>query len=249
MCKILIFGGTTEGRNLSEYCIKNGIKAYVSVATEYGANLLDGSESVKKLIGKMDADEILQFIRKKEISLVADATHPFAVEVTKNIKLACLKNGTKYIRVVRETEKATNGIYFNDMKSAAKYFCKTTGNIFVTTGSNELHELCCIKNFSARCVVRILPIEKLISKCLDLGFTRKNIITQRGPFSKYQNIEVIKNFNAQFLITKESGKTGGFEEKVLAAEECCAQLIIIKRPDDCGITVFQAERILTDNAE
>ena len=36
MCKIWIFGGTTEGRLLAEYCSREKIEAWVSVASEYG---------------------------------------------------------------------------------------------------------------------------------------------------------------------------------------------------------------------
>ena len=40
MCRILIFGGTTEGRLLAEYCHQQEIEAYVSVVSGYGADLL-----------------------------------------------------------------------------------------------------------------------------------------------------------------------------------------------------------------
>ena len=40
MCKIWIFGGTTEGRLLAEYCSREKIEAWVSVASEYGEELL-----------------------------------------------------------------------------------------------------------------------------------------------------------------------------------------------------------------
>ena len=54
MFKLLIFGGTTEGRQLAEYCAENGINADVSVATEYGASLLPAGVDI--LCGRLDAD-------------------------------------------------------------------------------------------------------------------------------------------------------------------------------------------------
>ena len=40
MSEVLIFGGTTEGRLLAEFCAAKGIRAAVSVTTGYGAELL-----------------------------------------------------------------------------------------------------------------------------------------------------------------------------------------------------------------
>ncbi len=247
MCKILIFGGTTEGRELSDFCIKNKIKAYVSVVTEYGAELLENNDCIKILKGRMDNTQISSFLKSHCISLVIDATHPYAVLVTQNIKSACNENEIKYFRVIREKNDAAYNNYFNDIKSAAKYLCQTSGKILITTGSKELHEFCCIENYASRCVVRILPIDNVISDSSKLGFKREDIIAKKGPFSKTQNIEDIKKYNIRFLITKESGQIGGFNEKRLAAEDCGVDLIVIKRPEENGISILQMQKILLEN--
>ncbi len=77
MCELLIFGGTTEGRLLAEYCEKSGIAADVSVATEYGAELLP--EGVNVLCGRLDNSQMTAFMKKKRCAMVIDATHPYAV--------------------------------------------------------------------------------------------------------------------------------------------------------------------------
>ena len=87
MCRLLIFGGTTEGRLLAEHCSKSGISADVSVATEYGAELLP--EDVNVLCGRLETEEMTALILKNGYIMVVDATHPYAVEATKNIKAAC----------------------------------------------------------------------------------------------------------------------------------------------------------------
>ena len=78
MCKILIFGGTTEGRELADFCGKNKIGAYISVTTDYGAQLIPKSEHITVLTGKTDGGQILDFIKNNGIKLVVDATHPYA---------------------------------------------------------------------------------------------------------------------------------------------------------------------------
>lgn len=102
MCELLIFGGTTEGRLLAEYCHENGIRAFVSVISGYGAQLLPKSELIQVAAGRMTAEEMASFMKEKGILTVLDATHPYAFEATGNIREACGSLGVKYYRVVRE---------------------------------------------------------------------------------------------------------------------------------------------------
>ena len=52
----------------------------------------------------------------------------------------------------------------------------------------------------------------------------------QGPFSVGMNAAMIKSVNAAYVVTKESGSAGGFEEKVLAAQKAGAKLVVIGRP-------------------
>lgn len=95
MCEIFIFGGTTEGRVIAEWCVNHRIKAFVSVATDYGSKLLPKSEYLEVLENRLDSEQMMRIFREKEISIVIDATHPYAVEVSKNISEACSECGVK----------------------------------------------------------------------------------------------------------------------------------------------------------
>lgn len=245
MCKILIFGGTTEGRELADFCCKNKFGAYISVTTDYGAQLIPKSEYITVLTGKTDGVRILDFIKNNGIKLVVDATHPYAEEATRNIQYACETLNINRIRVIRNrTAVVRDGIYFDDINSLVNYLNERSGNIFITTGSKELHRFCGIKNFRKRCTARVLPIEKIIGECASLGFDRSHIIAEQGPFTENQNIEHIKNADAVFFVTKDSGDAGGFNEKVSAAEKCGAEILIIKRPAEIGIELYEAEKII-----
>lgn len=246
MCKILIFGGTTEGRQLCEECVRNNISAYVSVTTEYGAGLLDKSGCVTILTGRKNAAEISDFIIKNTIELVIDATHPYASEATANIEKACAECDMEYIRVKRESEHDDYGTYFENVKSATDYLNNTSGKILFTTGSKELSAFSSITDFSQRCAARVLPIDSIISQCTQLGIKQENIIAQKGPFTKEQNIAHIKKYGAKFLVTKESGRNGGFEEKAAAAKECGTKLVVINRPEESGISVSQTVKLLLE---
>ena len=242
MCEILIFGGTTEGRELVAFCDENKIRAYVSVATDYGENLLGKSEYITVLNGRMNEYRISAFIEENGIKTVVDATHPYAVEVSENIKKACLKANIERIRIKRSSgEFFESAKYFDNTRSLVDYLNSTRGKILITTGSKELQEYCKVENFSKRCAVRILPCEENIGKCLELGFSPDMIIAEKGPFSKEKNVIHMKKFSVDYLVTKESGRAGGFEEKIRAAAECSAVPLVIKRPKEQGISFEEAK--------
>lgn len=84
MDKILLFAGTTEGRNLAEFLEKNQIPTEVCVATQYGETLLEEGKYLHVHAGRLDETEMEQQIQKQQITLVIDATHPYAVIVSQN---------------------------------------------------------------------------------------------------------------------------------------------------------------------
>ena len=80
--KILIFAGTTEGRELAEFLSEREVEAEISVATEYGETLLSPGPFLKIHQGRMEEGEMEAFFREEEIGTVVDATHPYAVVVS-----------------------------------------------------------------------------------------------------------------------------------------------------------------------
>ena len=95
MCKLLIFGGTTEGRLLAEFCAEHNISADVSVTTDRAAELLPDCECIGILNGKLDRAEMRSLLAGKKYRMAIDATHPYAVEATRNITSACNAAGIR----------------------------------------------------------------------------------------------------------------------------------------------------------
>lgn len=119
MSEILIFGGTTEGRELAEFCSGRGIKACISVTTDYGAKLLP--QNIKIIVGKLDFLQIKKLISENNFSYVIDATHPYAMFATENIKRACGELQKKYYRVVREKNSVLSGIIADNIDDVILY--------------------------------------------------------------------------------------------------------------------------------
>ena len=97
MFRILIFGGTTEGRELADFCHSNRIPAAVCVTTGFGKELLSSFNTLKIITGKKDYSQIVNMLEKEKYSAVLDATHPFAEKATENIKKACKDTDTQFL--------------------------------------------------------------------------------------------------------------------------------------------------------
>ena len=245
---VLIFAGTTEGRVLAEYAAEKNIPCYVSTATEYGKSLLDDLEGIEKISGRMDEGQIERFITEKRIPLVIDATHPFAVLATGNIRQACLRAGAEYIRCLRDEgqEKPAGSApevkVTGSVKEAVDFLKGTDGNILIATGSKELKLYTEIPDYKKRCFARVLSMKEAVEESVKLGFTGKNLIAMQGPFSSELNLALLRQVNARYFVTKESGTAGGFYEKLDAAGKAGAVLVVVGRPKEEGESVAEVKR-------
>ncbi|NDO45572.1 bifunctional cobalt-precorrin-7 (C(5))-methyltransferase/cobalt-precorrin-6B (C(15))-methyltransferase [Clostridium sp. MD294] len=226
---ILLFGGTTEGRKLMEYLCDTNTNIDICVATEYGQKLLQKKDNINILEGRKNLQQMIQLMKQKNYQCVIDATHPYALEVTKNIQQACQSENITYYRLLRESCHTEYGIWVESIEKAVDFLQNTQGNIFVTTGSKELQKYKELHNFSERIYVRVLPSAEVITQCQNDGLSAKHIICMQGAFSKEMNVAQMKHINAKYIVTKESGNVGGFQQKIDAAKEVGAVVVIIGR--------------------
>lgn len=239
MSEILIFGGTTEGRLLASFCDENNLEATVCVTSQYGAELIDRSDKIKVVTGKLDACQMQKMIYDGNYKKVIDATHPYALEATANIKKSCKLCNVLYYRVCREESDIVSGVCVNDNDELIAYLNSNDKVILSTLGSKELPLLKNVHNYSERVWIRVLEADKIAEYCESLGFSKERMIMGKGPFSVAQNICHIKMSNAKILLTKDSGLRGGYPEKVGATEECGIELVTLKRPAETGYTLEQ----------
>ena len=108
--RIIIFSGTTEGRELSSMLDIRGIDHLVCVATEYGNEMTQKSEYARIHVGRLDCDQMIAVMESEGIKaedFIIDATHPYATDVTANIKRAADHMGARYVRVIRKESDVT----------------------------------------------------------------------------------------------------------------------------------------------
>lgn len=236
MCKVIIFAGTTEGRQLAQYLGSKKIATYVCTATEYGESLIQRSQYVEVSGKRLSKEEIKLLLKDKNPEFVIDATHPYATVVSNYVKEVCESLNFTYLRLLREEsddfQQKPDLVYVNSVEEACKYLETTTGNIFVTTGSKELKEYTKLSNYKERVYARVLSSKEAMNQVMELGFEGKNLICMQGPFCEELNFFMFQESNAKYLVTKEAGKNGGFLEKINAALKLSMTPIVIGRPKE-----------------
>lgn len=228
--RVLIFAGTTEGRTLSEYLSENRIEHTVCVATEYGEEVLSASPYMTIHQGRMGVSEMEKLMQTGSFEAVVDATHPYAVEVTANIREASQEAKLPYLRLKRWLDAETEGsvFYFHSNEECVDALEKTEGNILLTTGSKELATYCSRPLVKDRLYVRILPGMESISICTELGIKGKQMIAMQGPFSTEMNEAILHQYEIACMVTKKSGRQGGYPEKLEAAERAGIPVYVIE---------------------
>lgn len=231
MYKAIVFAGTTEGYALCDLLAENRVSVYACAATEYGGSLLQENEFLHVSAGRLKTEDMEELFRKENPEIVLDATHPYAAEVTKNIRTACESAGVLYQRILRpEGEKNSEAIYVESTEEAAAFLSGTEGNIFLTTGSKELAKFTGIPDYKERLFARVLSIPSVIRSCAELGIEGKHLIGMQGPFSAEINEAMLRQFQCSYLVTKDTGLAGGFPEKMEACQRCGVTPVIIGRP-------------------
>ncbi len=226
--KVYIFGGTTEGRLLTEEHIKKGDEVTVSVATEMGAEELKGL-SADIRVGRMDVAAMTAAV--KGYDLVIDATHPYATEASMNISSASATAGVLYQRIERDTafdgQMPKDCFYAKNHFEAAEYLLHTQGNILLTTGSKNMAEYADVLP-AERLYVRVLPTHEALTICEECNIPHSHIIAMHGPFSEELNTAMIRQYDISHLVTKESGTVGGFPEKVESCIKTGTGLLVVR---------------------
>lgn len=232
--ELLIFGGTTEGRTLAKLAADAGYSVTLSVVSEYGRETAKNvGKNVEILSGKMAEAEIFSRLSEGRYACVMDATHPYAEHITGSIARAAAAAEVRCLRISRKIEKEeSKGIYYaSDMEQAVQFLNGQEGKVFFSTGSNAAEQYAHLQDLEHRGYVRILPSEKALSKVRSAGFSGGHIMCMQGPFSEEMNLACFRASGAEWLVTKSSGKEGGYDDKMTAAEKLGMKILVIRPPE------------------
>ncbi len=235
--KVLLLGGTSETAPLALRLAENGYRVLVSTATD---ELLEIGEhaAISRRCGRLSHNQMAELIENERFSVVVDGTHPYASEVHKNAREVCEEMGCRYLRYQRLESQVQNDrwLYAEDHDQAALIACESGQPILLTVGSRNL--LPYVEQASQSQVqlyARILNHPESVAACDDAKLEKSRRIFSRGPFSYDDNVKLIRRHKIGVVVTKESGKAGGVEEKWRAAEHEHCLFIVVRRPVESSV--------------
>lgn len=222
---ILIFGGTTEGRMAVNVCDEAHKDYFYS--TKGDSQKIDLAHGIR-ITGALDSDALKEFCTANAIQLVVDAAHPFAENLHKNIARVTDELQIPVLRYERQYPDEDNDIlWFDSYQEAMQYLTSNKiDNLLALTGVNTIAKL---KPYWEN--------HNTWFRILDRAESRAIITQMEYPFDRVlyykqgeDEMPLFEQLKPQAIITKESGESGGFMEKVAAAKALNIPMLVVRRP-------------------
>ena len=240
---ILVLAGTQDGREIAAGLREAGYEVIASVVSEYGRELVAQS-GVPVQAAAMDEHELQQFVIQHGIRLMIDATHPYAVNVSRNARQVAANLHIPCLRYERPDSALpiyAKLVLAPDMQRAAEMAVGLGKTVFLTTGSHSLPLFrAAAAGRDCRLIARVLPQPEVIADCIANGFSPADIIAAQGPFSQELNRELFRAYGADVMVTKNSGAIGGTDAKIAAAIELGLIIVVVQRPAALQQQVFES---------
>ena len=214
---ILVFGGTTEGRKAVEVLEEAGSPYFYSTKSgEQNLTLHHG----QRIDGALNRETMETFCRKHDIRLMVDAAHPFASTLHYTIAQVSEALNIPTIRYERIYPPRDPEITWIDDYSQIPTNIHT---LLATTGVQSISKLKWLETFGVKVIYRILNRESSLLMAYEQGATDDQLCF----YTDGNSIDV----KADAILLKESGISGGFQEKVEAAKAQGMRIIALKRPE------------------
>ena len=221
---ILILGGTTEGRLAVKVADEAGSPYYYSTR---GIQQEIACRNGIHLTGGMDVEAMTSFCIHHQIRLLVDAAHPFAVGLHQTVHETAIRLNLPVVRVERSyPERATDIVWCEDYEDAVRQLEKDRiHSLLSLTGVQTIGKL---RGYWEKyaCWFRILKRDESLALARSQGFDEQRIVYYQAEDEE----SLLKRLTPQAILTKESGETGGFQQKIDAARMLGIPVYVVKRP-------------------
>lgn len=233
--RVLLLGGTSDANRMAAVLADAKIDAIYSYAGRTGTPLQQPLPT--RVGGFGGVAGLIAYLQRERISHVIDATHPFAVEMSRNAAAACTEINTPLIALQRPPwHQATGDTWIDvpDINAAVVALPIAPANVFLAIGKQHLPA------FQAKpqhtYTLRIVdPVKSA------LPLTNYNTVVARGPFHLEDDLNLLRERRITWLVARNAGGTGA-RAKIDAARILALPVIMIARP-------AMPERISVDTAD
>ena len=223
---ILVFGGTTEGRRAVEVLEEAGTTYYYSTLSDgQKIELVHGVH----LTGGMEVPEMIACCREHDIRLIVDAAHPFAEDLHRNLLFLAKHIQAPIIRYNRiYPPHDSDLIWCKDFDDAIHQLEENhVERLLALTGVGTIGRLSAFWKKHDTCWFRILNRRASHFVAKANRFPEERLVY----YETDDTSDLIRDLHPQAIITKESGLSGGFTEKVEAARQVGVKVFVVERPD------------------
>ena len=230
---VWILSGTADGPILAERLIKLDYIVFISVVSYKAGNVYPLNSKLHIFTGILNNKrEIKDFILKHQINFIVDATHPFAINISKNLKSACNDISLPIFRYERVYQYKSNVKIISNFEDMAHETIKNK-NILLAIGSRALSEVARLySDLGANIFARILATPHAISKGFSSCINHSRLAIINPSNSKSDNIEyyLCKHWMIDYILCRDSG---GYSQIIW--DEICLKsnikLYLLKRPE------------------
>lgn len=222
---ILIIGGTTEGRKALEVCEEAGKPFYYSTR---GASQELSMHHGIRLEGGMNGEEMTHFCTEREIALIVDAAHPFAMGVHQSVADCRARLRLPVIRYERTFPVLPASVVTLDSFDAALTYLLEhhPQRLLALTGVNSIERLRAYWT-KHETYLRVMPIAETEERLRQSNFPPERLVY----YDKEQcDRELFATLRPDMILLKESGDTSGFAAKVEEALALGITVLVIRRP-------------------
>lgn len=222
---ILILGGTTEGRVAVRVVDEAAATYYYS--TKGTLQSIECAHGIR-LTGAMNAEEMECFCRDHAIKLLIDAAHPFAQVLHQTIEKVSKCLQIPVIRYERRYPPRDEDLIWCDSYADAIHQMENKGiqRLLALSGVNTLAPLRPYWR-SHTTWFRILEREESLSLAEKQGFPQERLVFYREGEDE---LKLLEQLHPDAILTKESGFSGYFTDKVNAARQFGIPVFVVKRP-------------------
>lgn len=222
---ILILGGTTEGRAAVKVIDEAGKDYFYSTKGDEQEVLC---KQGIRLTGGLDAKDMITFCRENKIRLLVDAAHPFATLLHQTVAEAAATLAIPVVRYERVYPPRSSDIVWCEDYADAVHQLEMAGitRLLALTGVQTIAKL---RRFWTQneCWFRVLEREGSVALAVRQGFPAERLLFYHPAEPE---TDVLEQVRPQAILTKESGLSGGFQEKIEAARQKHIPIWAVKRP-------------------